>query len=167
METQNRMGKVIRIENWHKINGITYKGFAIDSPSHSANYEIYNSNIADFNTMNKSYLWLSMRFDEDINAFNVTLYDSVSKYEHTELLPKAQARVALGFIKVYEALIDQYIYDKRHTVGGTTGYSPGPGLSGSNGILNRVMSAGTSVTYSMGGASSNSGLAGSSNFNKT
>ena len=149
------MSKIIRIENWIKINGITYKGYSITSASHSPNYEIYNCNVYDTNRGHKSSIWITMRFDEDINAFNVELYDSVSKYQHTELLPRAKARVALGFVKVFESLIDQYIYDKRHTVGGTTG------------IIGKVMNAGTSVTYSMGGVSSLSGLAGSSNFNKT
>jgi hypothetical protein len=149
------MSKIIQIENWIKINGITYKGYSITSASHSPNYEIYNCNVYDTNTGHKSSIWITMRFDEDINAFNVELYDSVSKYQHTELLPRAKARVALGFVKVFESLIDQYIYDNRHNVGGTTG------------IIGKVMNAGTSVTYSMGGASSSSGLAGSSNFNKT
>jgi hypothetical protein len=149
------MSKIIQIENWIKINGITYKGYSITSASHSPNYEIYNCNVYDTNRGHKSSIWITMRFDEDINAFNVELYDSVSKYQHTELLPRAKARVALGFVKVFESLIDQYIYDNRHNVGGTTG------------IIGKVMNAGTSVTYSMGGASSLSGLAGSSNFNKT
>jgi hypothetical protein len=149
------MSKIIRIEKWIKINGITYKGYSITSASHSPNYEIYNCNVYDTNRGHKSSCWITMCFDEDINAFNVELYDSVSKYQHTELLPRAKARVALGFVKVFESLIDQYIYDNRHNVGGTTG------------IIGKVMNAGTSVTYSMGGASSSSGLAGSSNFNKT
>ncbi len=152
------MPKIVQIENWIKINGITYKGYSITSASHSPNYEIYNCNVYDTNRGHKSSIWITMRFDEDINAFNVELYDSVSKYQHTELLPKAKARVALGFVKVFESLIDQYIYDKSHTVTGTTGMS---------GILSKVMNSATSVTYSMGGASSSSGLAGSSNFNKT
>ena len=151
------MPKVIQIENWIKINGITYKGYSITSASHSPNYEIYNCNVYDTNRGHKSSIWITMRFDEDINAFNVELYDSVSKYQHTELLPRAKARVALGFVKVFESLIDQYIYDKRHTVGGTTG------------IIGKVMNSGTAVTYSFAppGVSGSNGLAGSSNFNKT
>ncbi len=153
------MPKVIQIENWNKINGITYKGFVIGAPTHSPNYQYYNCNVYNLNDgfHSNSPISVTMKWDEDINSFNVSIYDTQTFYEHTELLPRARARVALGFVKVFEALIDQYIYDKRHAVGGTTG------------IIGKVMNSGTAVTYSFApqGVSGSNGLAGSSNFNKT
>lgn len=156
------MAKVIQIENWNRVNGITYKGFVIGAPSHSTNYEIYNCNVYDLNDgfNSKSSIWVTMQFDEDIDAFNVSIYDTTTFYQHTEILTKQAAQTLKGFIKIYEAIIEQYIYDKRtakSSVGGTTG------------IVGKVMNAGTAVTYSMApnGTSSSNGLAGSSNFNIT
>jgi hypothetical protein len=105
------MAKVIQIDNWRKINGIAYKNFLIGSPSHSPDYKIYNANIYDLRTVHKSSIWLTMVYNEYIQSFNVTIMDTVSNYQHTELLPLQNAKKVSGFIRIYEALIDQYNHD--------------------------------------------------------
>lgn len=107
------MSKVIQIDNWRRVNGITYKGFVIGSPSHSPKYEVYNANIYDLNGgfKSNSSIWLTMVYNEDIKAFNVTIMDTVANYQHTELLTLQNAKKVSGFIKIYEAIIEQYNHD--------------------------------------------------------
>ncbi len=131
MENQNHMVKFMRIENWSKINGITYKGFVIGSPSHASNYKIYNANVYNLNGgfKSNSSIWLIMEYDEDIKSFNVKMYDTVSNFEHTELLTLEKAKSIKGFREVYEAIIEQFLYEGIFT---NTGIASSSGIAGSS-----------------------------------
>jgi hypothetical protein len=106
----------MRIINWQKLNGITYKGYVIGAPRHSPNHKVYNINIYDLNKGFSGGLSIWMTMLNMGNHFQLTLHfkeDSGQYGERTEILNYDCVKTMRNFLDCYEVLIDWYEFKKK------------------------------------------------------
>ena len=108
----------MKIINWSKLNGTTYKGYVIGAPGHNPNYTAYNITIYDLNRgfsgSSNTNIWMDMKYIA--NQFQLTLHfiDINGKVaERIEILTYDNVKTMADFIKSYEVLIDWYEFKKR------------------------------------------------------
>ena len=130
----------MKIEGWEKISGLTYKGFSIVNPIHDANQEIYYATILNLNHQHKPKWDIILYKKKDVIHFRIL--DNITNH----LLAKAHLtntniETLQQFREQYEMLIDDILEEAQsYTKTGTTGPSQG--------IINQVQTAGTTVAYS-------------------
>lgn len=101
----------MRIINWQKLNGITYKGYVIGAPRHSPNHAVYNVNIYDLNKgfNGKLDMWITMLNMDNHFKLNLHFKDANGQEgQRTEILTYDNVKTMADFIKSYEVLIDWY-----------------------------------------------------------
>ncbi len=106
----------MRIVNWEKINGTTYKGYVLGAPKYTPMHKIYNATIYDLNkgfSGGNSDMWITMH--ENGQYFNLTLHfkDGLIYCERTEILTYENVKTLGDFIRCYEVLIDYYDFKKK------------------------------------------------------
>jgi hypothetical protein len=105
----------MRIINWQKINGFTYKGYVLGRPTQSPDHKVYSATIYDLNKgfNGSSDMWIRMK--HNLKQFHLTLSfkDGLIYCERTEILTYENVKTLGNFIKCYEVLIDYYEYKKK------------------------------------------------------
>jgi DNA repair ATPase RecN len=132
----------MKIKGWEKISGLTYKGFSIVNPIHDANQEIYYATILNLNHQHKPKWDIILYKKKDVIHFRIL--DNITNH----LLAKAHLtnpniETLQQFREQYEMLIDDILEEAQSYTKTKTG-TTGP----SQGIINQVQTAGTTVAYS-------------------
>ena len=132
----------MKIKGWEKISGLTYKGFSIVNPIHDANQEIYYATILNLNHQHKPKWDIILYKKKDVILFRIL--DNITNH----LLAKAHLtnpniETLQQFREQYEMLIDDILEEAQSYTKTKTG-TTGP----SQGIINQVQNAGTTVAYS-------------------
>jgi polyhydroxyalkanoate synthesis regulator phasin len=131
----------MKIEGWEKISGYTYKGFCIVNPIHNANEDTYFATILNLNHEHRP------KWDITLSAYAVKgvitfrILDSVTQHLLAKAhLTKVNIETPQKFREQYEMLVDDILEEAQsYTKTGTTGPSQG--------IINQVQTAGTTVAY--------------------
>jgi polyhydroxyalkanoate synthesis regulator phasin len=132
----------MKIEGWEKISGYTYKGFCIVNPIHNANEDTYFATILNLNHEHRP------KWDMTLSAYAVKgvitfrILDSVTQHLLAKAhLTKVNIETPQKFREQYEMLVDDILEEAQsYTKTGTTGPSQG--------IINQVQTAGTTMEYS-------------------
>ena len=132
----------MKIEGWEKISGYTYKGFCIVNPIHNANEDTYFATILNLNHEHRP------KWDMTLSAYAVKgvitfrILDSVTQHLLAKAhLTKVNIETPQKFREQYEMLVDDILEEAQsYTKTGTTGPSQG--------IINQVQTAGTTMAYS-------------------
>ena len=132
----------MKIEGWEKISGYTYKGFCIVNPIHNANEDTYFATILNLNHEHRP------KWDMTLSAYAVKgvitfrILDSVTQHLLAKShLTKVNIETPQKFREQYEMLVDDILEEAQsYTKTGTTGPSQG--------IINQVQTAGTTMAYS-------------------
>ena len=132
----------MKIKGWEKISGYTYKGFCIVNPIHNANEDTYFATILNLNHEHRP------KWDMTLSAYAVKgvitfrILDSVTQHLLAKAhLTKVNIETPQKFREQYEMLVDDILEEAQsYTKTGTTGPSQG--------IINQVQTAGTTLAYS-------------------
>ena len=132
----------MKIEGWEKISGYTYKGFCIVNPIHNANEDTYFATILNLNHEHRP------KWDITLSAYAVkgvikfSILDNATQHLLAKAhLTKVNIETPQKFREQYEMLVDDILEEAQsYTKTGTTGPSQG--------IINQVQTAGTTVAYS-------------------
>ena len=148
--------KVMKIKNFDKISGFTYKGFSIVNPMHNADETKYFATILNLNNPRKPKWELSVITSEhkwligdsaNPDRFIVILQDDEG-YSVTMEVHKERMKSISIFRNTFEEMIDQLLA-KRLTSAGVT-YSSHSFNAVATGIVNVVNSSGASIVYNNG-----------------
>lgn len=106
----------MKINNWDKIRGITYKGYCLVNPIHNESMNTYEVDILNLNVASKPKWKLDMisrlnaRYILQSTDFIIRLYDVTETNEFVvTYLNKNKLLSAKLFIKEYEQLVDTLI----------------------------------------------------------
>ena len=102
----------MKIKNFDKINGFTYKGYCIVNPIHNADETKYSADVLDLNTPQKTKWELSLlmpgfKFKPD-NNITIILWDD-DRYSTTKSISKDTISTTAGFRMVFENLVDELL----------------------------------------------------------
>ena len=132
----------MKIKGWEKISGLTYKGFSIVNPIHNANEDTYYATILNLNHQHKPK-WDMILLDTD-GVFTFRIKDNITKHPLAKAhLTKVNIETPQKFREQYEMLVDDILEEAQSYTKTKTG-TTGP----SQGIINQVQNAGTTVAYS-------------------
>lgn len=103
----------MKIKNFDKINGFTYKGYCIVNPIHNADETKYMADVLDLNTPQKTKWELSIltpahKFTFNQNEFFVMLRDE-NHYSSTKYARKIQMSNVSNFRILFEELVDELL----------------------------------------------------------
>ena len=132
----------MKIKGWEKISGYTYKGYCIVNPIHNAKEDTYFATVLNLNHEHRP------KWDITLSAYAVKgvitfrILDSVTQHLLAKAhLTKVNIETPQKFREQYEMLVDDILEEAQsYTKTGTTGPSQG--------IINQVQTAGTTVAYS-------------------
>ena len=148
---KSKLKKPMKIKNWDKISGFTYKGYTIVNPIHRPSRECYYADILNLNLPQKPKWYLEFIIDGNFNGeHTLTLLDGNGlnikhKIELVDIRTSALFRVR------YEEIIDEMLSRQlksaptynSHSLSGVVNIN-----NGSNGILNTIASSGTNIVLS-------------------
>lgn len=135
----------MKIKNWDKINGITYRGRCIVNPIHNADETKYSADIIDISLPHKPKWELSVivpghKFkDKNDNTINVILHGH-NNYSSRVVATKEMMISLQHFRMLYEKLVEEVLEMEI-----TTSVLSTSNLS--NGVLNVVSNSGTTIDY--------------------
>ena len=135
----------MKIEGWDKINGFAYKGYVITNADYDAKANSYYADILNLND-SESMGWFMNLWPQENGVHLLKITDVATAPKRT-MAQKGVTNDRLRNLRMfrvhYEGLVEEMILlTKTHTsnvVGGTTGPSQG--------IINQVQTAGTTVAY--------------------
>lgn len=130
----------MKIKGWEKISGYTYKGFCIVNPIHNANEEVYYATVLNLNHEHRPKWDIALYKKKDVIRFRIL--DNITNHLLAKAnLTKVNIETPQKFREQYEMLVDDILEEAQsYTKTGTTGPSQG--------IINQVQTAGTTVAYS-------------------
>ena len=130
----------MKIKGWEKISGYTYKGFCIVNPIHNANEEVYYATVLNLNHEHRPKWDIALYKKKDVIRFRIL--DNITNHLLAKAnLTKVNIETPQKFREQYEMLVDDILEEvQSYTKTGTTGPSQG--------IINQVQTAGTTVAYS-------------------
>ena len=132
----------MKIEGWEKISGYTYKGFCIVNPIHNANEEVYYATVLNLNHEHRPKWDITLVKTHSKGVVKFSILDNVTQHLLAKShLTKVNIETPQKFREQYEMLVDDILEEvQSYTKTGTTGPSQG--------IINQVQTAGTTVAYS-------------------
>ena len=139
----------MKIKGWEKINGYTYKGYCIVNPIHNANEDTYFATILNLNHEHRP------KWDMTLSAYAVKgvitfhILDSVTQHLLAKAhLTKVNIETPQKFREQYEMLVDDILDEAQSYVKNVTKNINGGTTGPSQGIINQVQTAGTTLAYS-------------------
>jgi hypothetical protein len=105
---KSKLKKPMKIKNWDKLSGVTYKGYCIVNPIHNATGNMYYADILNFNLPHKPKWNLEFIMDDGYGEHVLKLlYGNGLNYtKKTELV---DIRTSALFRLRYEELIDEML----------------------------------------------------------
>ena len=148
---KSKLKKPMKIKNWDKISGFTYKGYTCVNPIHNATLSVYYADVLNLNLPQKPKWHLELVIDGNFNGeHTLTLLDGNGlNIKHKPEL--VDIRTLALFRARYEELIDEMLAAQllsaptynSHSLSGTVNVN-----NSSNGILNTIASSGTNIVVS-------------------
>ena len=148
---KSKLKKPMKIKNWDKISGFTYKGYTCVNPIHNATLSVYYADVLNLNLPQKPKWHLELVIDGNFNGeHTLTLLDGNGlNIKHKPEL--VDIRTLALFRARYEELIDEMLAAQllsaptynSHSLSGTVNIN-----NSSNGILNTITSSGTNIVVS-------------------
>ena len=137
----------MKITGWEKINGYTYKGYCIVNPIHNANEEVYYATVLNLNHEHKPKWDIALYKKKDVIRFRIL--DNITNHLLAKAnLTKVNIETPQKFREQYEMLVDDILEEAQSYVKNVTKNINGGTTGPSQGIINQVQTAGTTVTYS-------------------
>ena len=132
----------MKIKGWEKISGYTYKGFCIVNPIHNAKEDTYFATILNLNIEHRPKWDISLVETTSKGVVKFSILDNVTQHLLAKAhLTKVNIETPQKFREQYEMLVDDILEEAQsYTKTGTTGPSQG--------IINQVQTAGTTMAYS-------------------
>jgi hypothetical protein len=106
--------KVMKIKNFDKINGFTYKGYSIVNPIHNANETKYTADVINLSLPQKpkwelNVLTPAFKFKgPDDDTFSIMLWDE-NKLHTTQLMTAKTIKSISNFRQIFEELVDKML----------------------------------------------------------
>ena len=106
--------KVMKIKNFDKINGFTYKGYSIVNPIHNANETKYTADVINLSLPQKpkwelNVLTPAFKFKgPDDDTFSIMLWDE-NKLHTTQLMTAKTIKSISNFRQTFEELVDKML----------------------------------------------------------
>jgi hypothetical protein len=135
----------MKIKGWEKISGLTYKGYSIINPIHTAGEDTYYATILDLKHVVSSMWDIKLTSNDNTGVITFRILDSVTQHLITKShLTKTNIETLKQFREQYEMLIDDILESvQNYTTSKVTKNING----GTTGIINQVQSTGTNFTY--------------------
>lgn len=106
---ENKTSKVMKIKNWDKINGYTYKGYTIINPIYNTNGMMYYADVLNLNLSQKPKLHLELVIDGyGYKKNTLTLLDG-DGFNITHVIELVDIRTAGLFRVRFEEIIDEML----------------------------------------------------------
>ena len=161
--------KVMKIKNFDKISGFTYKGYSIVNPIHNANETKYTADVINLSLPQKpkwelNVLTPAFKFKgPDDDTFSIMLWDE-NKLHTTQLMTAKTMKSISNFRQTFEELVDKMLSlqltsapqfsSHSFNVNGTqrmrinsNGHVMIGGNISSGGIINHINQSGTTIPY--------------------
>ena len=106
--------KVMKIKNFDKISGFTYKGYSIVNPIHNANETKYTADVINLSLPQKpkwelNVLTPAFKFKgPDDDTFSIMLWDE-NKLHTTQLMTAKTIKSISNFRQIFEELVDKML----------------------------------------------------------
>ena len=137
----------MKIKGWEKISGYTYKGFCIVNPIHNANEDTYFATILNLNHEHRPKWDIALYKKKDVIRFRIL--DNITNHLLAKAnLTKVNIETPQKFREQYEMLVDDILEEAQSYVKNVTKNVNGGTTGPSQGIINQVQTAGTTVAYS-------------------
>jgi len=134
----------MKIEGWEKISGYTYKGYCIVNPIHNANEDTYFATVLNLNHEHRPKWDITLGDVVSKGVFKFSILDNATQHLLAKAhLTKVNIETPQKFREQYEMLVDDILEEAQSYTKTKTG-TTGP----SQGIINQVQTAGTTVAYS-------------------
>lgn len=155
---ENKKLKGMQIKNWDKINGFTYKGYAIVKPTYSANGNRYYADVLDLNIPQKPKLQLELYLDKTKLILTDTTGMSI-KHDIELVDIKTAGLFRVRFEEILDEMLSRQLTSaptyNSHSINtayskpiNTNLYGTINVLSGSsNGILNTITANANTITW--------------------
>ena len=159
--------KVMKIKNFDKISGFTYKGYSIVNPIHNANETKYTADVINLSLPQKpkwelNVLTPAFKFKQD-DVFSIMLWDENKLHTNTTMTAKTIKSIS-NFRQTFEELVDKMLSlqltsapqfsSHSFNVNGTqrmrinsNGHVMIGGNISSGGIINHINQSGTTIPY--------------------
>ena len=161
--------KVMKIKNFDKISGFTYKGYSIVNPIHNANETKYTADVINLSLPQKPkwelvVLTPAFKFKgPDDDTFSIMMWDE-NKIHTTQLMTAKTMKSISNFRQTFEELVDKMLSlqltsapqfsSHSFNVNGTqrmrinsNGHVTIGGNISSGGIINHINNSGTTIPY--------------------
>ena len=129
---KSKLKKPMKIKNWDKISGFTYKGYTIVNPIHNATGECYYADVLNLNLPQKPKWHLELMIGNGYSKTTLNLLDlnGINMVHNIELV---DIRTVSLFRVRYEEIIDEMLSRE---------YTSAP-----TGIINKITTNGTNIVY--------------------
>ena len=129
---KSKLKKPMKIKNWDKISGFTYKGYTIVNPIHNATGECYYADVLNLNLPQKPKWHLELMIGNGYSKTTLNLLDlNGINIEHK--IELVDIRTVSLFRVRYEEIIDEML--SRQLTSAPTG------------IINKITTNGTNIVY--------------------
>lgn len=99
----------MKIKGWDKLNGITYRGYAILNPIYNSIQTEYVAEIMDVTTKQRMSLHLDMEAGFDNQSYLLKLQDIKNKINVQRMISIEMLKSISTFRQIYEMCIEDYI----------------------------------------------------------
>ena len=106
---KSKLKKPMKIKNWDKLSGVTYKGYCIVNPIHNATGNMYYADILNFNLPHKPKWNLEFIMDGDGYGEHVLKLLYGNGLNYTKKIELVDIRTSALFRLRYEELIDEML----------------------------------------------------------
>ena len=129
---KSKLKKPMKIKNWDKISGFTYKGYTCVNPIHNATGECYYADVLNLNLPQKPKWHLELMIGNGYSKTTLNLLDlnGINMVHNIELV---DIRTVSLFRVRYEEIIDEMLSRE---------YTSAP-----TGIINKITTNGTNIVY--------------------
>ena len=106
---KSKLKKHMKIKNWDKLSGVTYKGYCIVNPIHNATGNMYYADILNFNLPHKPKWNLEFIMDGDGYGEHILKLLYGNGLNYTKKIELVDIRTSALFRLRYEELIDEML----------------------------------------------------------
>ena len=148
---KSKLKKPMKIKNWDKISGFTYKGYTCVNPIHNATLSVYYADVLNLNLPQKPKWHLELVIDGNFNGEHILKLLDGNGLNIKHKIELVDIRTIALFRCRYEEIIDEMLARQltsaptynSHSLSGTVNIN-----NSSNGILNTIASSGTNIVVS-------------------
>ena len=106
---KSKLKKPMKIKNWDKLSGVTYKGYCIVNPIHNATGNMYYADVLNFNLPHKPKWNLEFIMDDDGYGEHILKLLYGNGLNYTKKIELVDIRTSALFRLRYEEIIDEML----------------------------------------------------------